>query len=105
MPVRITGAGLARVEHGYGVDAMQALADALAGIRHALDGTGLALGWKLGQGVVFDGETGFARSIPFAFGPAFTRRMERLIDREMTRELRRRERRKPRRARKAARTR
>lgn len=105
-PFRITGAGMARVDHGYGVDAMQALTTALEGIRYTLDRTGLALGWNLGRGAVFDGETGFARSIPFAFSPAFTRRIERLVDRllarESTREVQRLKRRAARRRRKTA---
>lgn len=88
-PFRIAGAGLARVDHGYGIDAMQALTTALEGIRYTLDQTGLALGWNLGRGAIFDGETGFARPIPFAFGPAFTRRIERLVDRLLARESRR----------------
>ena len=84
---------------------MQALADALEGVRHVLDGTGLQLGWDLGAGAVWDGETGFTRAIPFAFGPAFRRRMERLIERELTREVQRLKHRKPRRTRQAVKAR
>jgi hypothetical protein len=92
-PFRIHGAGISRVDYGYGVDSMQALATALESIRVALDETGLPLGWDMGRGAVFEGETGFTRSIPFAFGPVFTRRLERrvfrLLDREVTHEMRR----------------
>jgi hypothetical protein len=85
-PFRIHGAGISRVEHGYGVDSMQALTTALEGIRVLLDESGLALGWK----GIFDDETGFARSIPIALGGAFSRRLERLLDREIRQHVRRR---------------
>ena len=98
-PFRIHGAGISRVEFGYGVDSMQALTTALEGIRVLLDESGLALGWKVGpdRRDVFDGETGFTRSIPIAFGPARTRRLERLLDQELRRELQRLQRRSKRR--------
>jgi hypothetical protein len=94
-PFRITGAGVSRLEHGYGMDSMQALTTALEGIRHQLDESGLPLGWDLGEGVVWDGETAFARPITYALGPAVRRRLERLVDRELQREVRRFERRHP----------
>ena len=49
-PFRIHGAGISRVEFGYGIDSMQALTTALDGIRVLLDESGLALGWKMGAG-------------------------------------------------------
>jgi hypothetical protein len=85
-PFRISGAGISRVEHGCGEDSMQALTTALEFIRTVLDETGLPLGWNLG-GFVWDGETGFARSIPYSFGPTVRRRLERLVDREVTRDV------------------
>lgn len=99
-PFRIHGAGISRVESGRGIDSMQALTTALDFIRVLLDESGLDLGWKMGPGRqdVFQGETGFARSIPFALGPAFTRRLERLVDRELERKVQDLERRSPRRA-------
>ena len=65
-PFRIHGAGISRVEFGYGIDSMQALTTALDGIRVLLDESGLALGWKMGAGRqdIWHDETGFARSIP-----------------------------------------
>jgi len=99
-PFRIRGAGLSRVESGYGEDSMQAIMNALEGIRALLDESGLALGWQLGPGRqdVWDGETGFTRSIPFALGPAFRQRLERLVDREIEQAVQRLERRSTRRA-------
>jgi len=109
-PFRIHGAGISRVEFGYGIDSMQALTNALDGIRVLLDESGLALGWKVGAGRhdIWHDETGFARSIPIALGAALSRRLERLFFREIrleTQRLERRSKRKstpaPRRARKA----
>lgn len=90
-PFRIRGAGVSRLEFGYGVDSMQALTVALDGIRALLDESGLALGWKVGPGRhdIFSEETGFARQIPIGFGAAFRRRLERLLDRELQRNLER----------------
>lgn len=84
-PFRIHGAGISRLESGHGIDAMQALANALEGIRVLLDESGLALGWWFGPGRddVWHGETGFARSIPIALGPRVSKRMERLFFREI----------------------
>jgi len=94
-PFRIHGAGISRIEFGYGEDSMQALTNALQGIRALLDETGLAFGWKLGAGRddIWHGETGFARSIPIALGAALSRRLERLFFREIRLETQRLERR------------
>jgi hypothetical protein len=90
-PFRLHGAGISRVEFGYGIDSMQALMTALDGIRWLIDESGLALGWKVGAGRhdIWDEETGFARSISIGFGTAFRKRMERLIDRELQRNVQR----------------
>jgi hypothetical protein len=94
-PFRIHGAGLSRVEFGYGIDSMQALSDALQGIRVRLDESGLALGWRFGPGPhdTWHDETGFARSIPLVLGAALSRRLERLFFREIRLETQRLERR------------
>ena len=94
-PFRIHGAGISRVEFGYGIDSMQALTTALDGIRVRLDESGLALGWKVGAGRqdIWHDETGFARSVPIVLGPALKRRLERLFDSEIRRETQRLERR------------
>jgi hypothetical protein len=104
-PFRIHGAGISRVQFGCGVDSMQALSDALQGIRVLLDESGLALGWKMGPGRqdIWDGETGFARSIPIALGAALSRRLERLFFREIRLETQRLERRAKRKSQRAPR--
>jgi hypothetical protein len=101
-PFRIAGAGISRVGHGFGEDSMQALTDALEGIRHWLDESRLSLGWDLGDGAVWNGETGFARPVPIGFGAAYARRVGRLMDRELEREVRKLKSRPARRGRKAA---
>jgi hypothetical protein len=104
-PFRIAGAGTSRVGHGLGEDSMQALTDALEGIRHRLGESGLSLGWDFGEGVVLNGETGFARSVPVGFGAAYARRVGRLMDRELEREVRKLKSRPARHGRKAAKAR
>ena len=79
-PFRITGGGIRVLEYGYGVDSMQALQNALQGIRHALDKSGKSLDWMT------TGTTGFQRSIPWYGDSRFTKRMERLVDAELKRE-------------------
>lgn len=68
------------VEHGYGVDSMQALQTALQGIRHFIDKSGKAFDW-LGTET-----SGFQRSIPWYGDSRFTKRMEQLVDAELKRE-------------------
>ena len=100
-PFRISGAGISRVESGRGIDSMQALTNALDFIRVLLDESDLALGWKVGPGRqdIWDGETGFARSIPMVLGGAFSRRLERLFFREIRLQTQRLERRATRKSR------
>lgn len=83
-PFRIKGPGVARLEFGYGVDALQALTTALEGIRAMLDEIGKPLAWS---GVLPD-HTGFQRMIPIAAGPVISSRLERLVDRELNRYVR-----------------
>ena len=87
-PFRIKGAGVARLEFGYGVDALQALTTALDGIRHLLDEIGSPLAWR---GVLPD-HTGFQRMVPLL--PDISARIDRLIDREVVRYVGQRERRR-----------
>src|SRR5262245_36978793 len=63
-PFRITGSGVPRLEFGRGVDALQALTDALEGIRVRLGEIGKPLAWS---GVLPD-HTGFQRMIPLLPG-------------------------------------
>ena len=83
-PFRIKGAGVACLEFGYGVDALQALTTALEGIRSMLDEIGKPLAWS---GVLPD-HTGFQRMIPIAAGSEISTRLERLVDRELNRHVR-----------------
>ena len=94
-PFRIKGFRVARLEFGYGVDALQALTTALEGIRSILDEIGKPLAWS----GVFADHTGFQRMIPIAAGPELSMRLERLVDRELNRHVRQLERRQRRKVR------
>ena len=93
-PFRIKGAGVACLEFGHGVDALQALTSALEGIRVVLDEIGRPLAWS---GVLPD-HTGFPRPIPIGAGPEMAARLERLVDRELNRHVRQLERRRKKRS-------
>ena len=92
-PFRLRGLGVNQVRLGCGVDGIQAVTNALAGIRYALDqlqtplvlDTGTAANWRATPArwkkAHLDFGTGFHRFIPIGLG-AFSRRLERLVDRE-----------------------
>lgn len=65
----------------HGVDALQALLNAIEGARVALDASGLSpsLVWAGGE----PGLTGLPRTVPFFFGRAFAEKLERYIDQEL----------------------
>ncbi len=81
-PFRITGGGIRVLEYGYGVDAMQAIQNALQGIRYFLDQSGKSFDW-LGNDI----GVGFPRSIPSYGDSRLTRRLEKLVDAELKRNL------------------
>ena len=65
-----------RPQFGHGIDAFQALTQALEGIRVMLVRMGRSLTWLNFE----PGFTGFTRSVPFTFGLESVREMESLID-------------------------
>ncbi len=75
-PFHITGRA---IQHGYGVDAIQALTTALEGIRVILEQGGQQYSWLGGD------YTGFDRLVTSSFGTKFTARLNRIIDREIER--------------------
>lgn len=81
-PFRLKGLGIDRVEYAYGIDSLQALTNALQGIRYVLD--------RLERPVTLDGasppETAFARFIPIGLG-TLTGRLEKMVDREIVRSV------------------
>jgi hypothetical protein len=83
-PFRISGAGIRRVEYGFGVDAFQALTMALEGSRYVLDRMETPLAWS----GVLDDHSGFQRFIPLLAWPrgtaTGTARVERAVDREIS---------------------
>jgi hypothetical protein len=82
-PFRISGSGIRVLENGYGVDSMQAVTNALQGIRYFLDKSGKSFEWF---GIPINGG-GFQRFIPWYGDSRFTRRLEKLIDVELKREV------------------
>lgn len=82
-PFRIAGAGIRVFEYGHGIDAIQAIATALQGIRHFLDKSGKSFAW---EGTRMD-DGGFQRSIPWFGDSRLTRRLERLVDAELKRNV------------------
>ena len=88
---RVTG--MRRPKRAIGGDAVQALIDALMGIRSALNETPGRYTWLGGN----PGEHGIPQIVPDGFGPRWDAHIERVIDRELTKfveaELRRRRRR------------
>lgn len=66
-------------QSGYGVDAVQALMNALEAARYMLDRSGLALTWSGGE----PGDAGVPRLVPAFFGLTFARTIEAHIDREV----------------------
>ena len=79
-PFRIKGAGIHRLEYGFGIDAFQALTMALEGIRYFLDRSPEPLVWS-----AFDDHSGFQRVIPFVAQRGGMRRIERIVDQEVRR--------------------
>jgi len=80
-PFSITGLGIRGIQHGRGVDAIQALYMALEGVRVQLERSGVRLSWSGGRA----GDAGFYRFVPKFFGPKFSKRLDQIIDREVER--------------------
>lgn len=78
-PVEVQGVGESQQLNGYGVDAVQALMNALEAARYILDQSGLTLTWPGGE----PGDAGIPRLIPASFGLVFARKIEAYIDREV----------------------
>jgi hypothetical protein len=75
----ITGLGRHRLNAGHGVDAFQALQQALEGIRLMIDETGRKLSF-LDMGHHF-----FPKYVPQYFGPEFERKLNQHVEREIVR--------------------
>jgi hypothetical protein len=76
--VQIDGIPNQKHRRGYGVDAVQALQDAMVCARRELDASGLRLTWLDGE----PGALGLPFSVPIGWGLDFQRRLERYIQRE-----------------------
>src|SRR3712207_1676313 len=80
-PYTLEGLGDQKASEAWGMDSMQALQNALQGIRLALTPHANTLSWAGGQ----EGWLGFPKVIPDLFGPTFTLRLEKLVERETDR--------------------
>ncbi|WP_437294424.1 DUF6968 family protein [Sorangium sp. So ce426] len=78
-PFTIVGIPEPRSDRGLGVDGVSAVLNALHAIRHALEASGVRVSWEGGE----PGDTGFPKLMHYAFGFAFSQRMEQLIDEEI----------------------
>jgi hypothetical protein len=79
--VLIEGIPNERRRRSHGVDAVQALQDALVCARHVLDASGLRLTWLDGE----PGDVGLPLPVTGCWGLSFQRRLERHMDREVRR--------------------
>lgn len=79
--VQIDGIPNQKHRRGYGVDAVQALQDAMVCARRELDASGLRLTWLDGEPGALD----LPLSVPTGWGLDFQRRLERYIERESRR--------------------
>jgi len=77
-PFRIQGIVESDIEYGYGVDAVQALLLALAGVRYFLDQTKRRF-------IFLGNDHGFPIQVPTEYGKKFEERVERAIHREWKR--------------------
>lgn len=83
-PFIIEGLGDDSVQFGRSIDSMAALQNALIGIRCKLEQSGIPLRWE-----GFDEElTGFPKTIPWTYGLAFYRKIEKMIDAEIEEHMR-----------------
>jgi len=78
-PVQVQGVSESQQLNGYGVDAVQALMNALEAARYIFDQSDLTLTWPGGE----PGDVGIPRLIPASFGLAFARNIEAYVDREV----------------------
>lgn len=73
---RVAGVGDSSVRYAHGVDAIQALFQALEGVRTVLSNVDRRLTWKGGE----KGDVGFPRQVPPYYGLEFARRIDGAID-------------------------
>jgi hypothetical protein len=68
-----------QIEYGHGIDSIQALVNALEGIRSRIQRSGKKWTWEGAE----PGDSGFSRMLPSLFGLDFYNRLERILEREM----------------------
>ncbi len=75
---RIAGLGLRGRRYAHGIDAFQALQLAMVAIRHCLEPHRAGLSWPGGTL-----DVAFPRPVPFGWGAAVSRRLERMVERKV----------------------
>ena len=78
-PFHVSNAGMPLVACGHGIDALQALVQAIDGCRVFLERSGTTFRWEGGE----NGDTGVPRFVPAFFGAQFANRLGRIVDREV----------------------
>jgi hypothetical protein len=78
-PFTISGLPEPLSDRALGIDGVSALLNTLQAIRHVLDEAGVPVSWEGGE----PGDTGFPKLIHYAFGFAFSQRMEKNIEDEI----------------------
>jgi hypothetical protein len=78
-PFHISNAGMPGVAFGHGIDALQALVQAIDGCRVFLERSGTTFRWEGGE----NGDTGVPRFVPAMFGAEFANHVGRMIDKEV----------------------
>ena len=75
----ISNIGMNEIQMGYGIDAIQALLEAIEGSRIFLESSGKKFLWEGGE----EGEVGISRYVPMFYGQDFTKHLNNLIDSEI----------------------
>jgi len=75
----ISNIGMDEINYGLGIDGLQALIQAIEGVRVFLEKSGYEFSWDGGE----EGDTGIPRYVPTFYGKNFTEHLYKLIDSEI----------------------
>ncbi|WP_437676635.1 DUF6968 family protein [Sorangium sp. So ce131] len=78
-PFYVDGIPDPRSDRGLGIDGISALLNAVHAIRYVLEASGVRVSWEGGE----PGDTGFPKMLHYAFGFAFSQKMEQVIEQEI----------------------
>jgi hypothetical protein len=83
-PFYITNIGMKKEKYGRGIDGLQALINAIEGVRQHLCNSGIVFKWEGGEE---DGNTGLSMNIPIFFGKRFTDKLTDIIESEINKHV------------------